>query len=88
MRTDKELLSLLRDRTEALLDTDGLCYVNKKMRFLGDINNPEEARIDWIIDNYADRVRGSEYSWPRGEVAPRIEWINRMLERIKEGRKL
>ena len=85
MRTDTELLAIVRDNTAYLLYDFGLCSVAYELWFCDVITSNERDCILFIICLYAPKRAESPYSWPQGEVAPRIEWLNMMLQRIKEG---
>ena len=88
MRTDKELLTLLRDCTEALIDGAGLCGVIFEMSRNDKTTYLERTRLRDILDTHAPQRRYSVYSWPKGEVQPRIDWLNSLLQRIEGGEQL
>jgi len=96
MRTDKELLTLLRDRTPALLGIDGgLCVVIMRLYdIMGLYDNREifdtdDERLSYIVRKHGPRrLKDSHYRWKRGNVKPRINWINKMLARLENGEKL
>ena len=90
MRTDTELLTLLRDRTPALLGIDGgLCRVIGRLYDNREIDDNSVKRIHRIVRKYAPRcLKHSAYRWKMGNVKPRINWINKMLARLENGEKL
>ena len=90
MRTDTELLALLRDRTPALLSKHaGLCVVNTSLYYNQEIEDNGYLRMDAIVRKHGPRrLKGSAYRWKMGNVKPRINWINKMLARLENGEKL
>ena len=82
-RPDAELLTIMRDRTADIMIIGGLCRVAYDLWFCDVITFEERNRILFIIRLHAPKRAKSAYSWPQGEVAPRIEWLNMILLHIK-----
>jgi len=87
-KADKELLTLLRDGAEALLGGLGLCHVTQKLSAANEISYSELLCLKTIICRHAPPRRYSTHSWPPGEVQPRIDWLNSLLQRIENGEQL
>ena len=91
MRSDTELLTLLRDRTPALLSIDGgLWRVIGRLYYNQEIDDNGYLRIDAIVRKHGPRrlKYSSYYRWKRGNLQPRIKWINKMLNRLEGGEQL
>lgn len=85
MRTEKELWEQVLSRTD--LFVTGLCRWVDSLRLLGVISSEEESILDLsLVCNLPD-YKVSRYSYPPGEIKPRIEWIkNRIKQLENEGK--
>ena len=90
MKTDAEILTRLRDfTTPKRIELVGLCWISLSLVAQGGIDTEERNRILLIIKKHAPpREYRSSCHWPPGEAKPRIDWINSLLQRIKEGENL
>jgi len=95
MRTDTELLILLRDRTDTGSIWNMLIHVVHRASHGEGITYPEGVRLIAIIDNHAPKRTFSthdrvyiHYRMTPGKVKQRIRWINSLLKRIENGEQL
>ena len=80
-RNMKQLLELLLERQE--LFHDGLCSwaLDLHERYL--ITEVEYVLLNQYIKENKPENAGRPYYWKEGKIAPRIEWINQQIKKLK-----
>lgn len=87
MRDIKTLLEVLLDQYENyridLIQWSGLCFAINRLR-VGHVidQHDEEALLKVINANKPDAVWSERYWWPKGEVEPRIEFLNKLISEL------
>ena len=85
MRTIKELLILLRE--ELTYNFDGCICYSTEMMMDSDVINYDEF---FLLDNYIhshvpSHVKDPDHFWwPYGELAPRLEFLDKLIAEIDE----
>jgi transcriptional regulator CtsR len=82
-RTYKELLIILRDNLKKCIDSYGMCYAINDL-FFDDIITEEECnKLNNYLDNNKPRnVRDDSYWLKAGLLKPRIEWLNKQINKL------
>ena len=88
MRNIKELLQVMLDNKHNF--HQGLCFWIIELRFASSVINTEEYKIlsDYINNNRphplsslkAFRSYGNGYYWKKGDIKPRIKWIEKHIK--------
>ena len=87
MRSTKELLEVLLDRYQHDEDDTirwrGLCYAAINVRYRDLITQEEERLlISYLKENRPKYSRRAGFWWPKGEVEPRIEFLNKLISEL------
>ena len=83
MRPIKELLILVRNRLSEFIEEEGcICFAVAEM--YPTIFSLSEANfiVDYIRDHRPDDATGWAFFWPRGELAPRLEFLNKLIDEL------
>jgi hypothetical protein len=94
MRTIKELLILLREELPKRIvndDSGSICWTLGRMENEGIITQPEFNVMDFFIDSKEPENAGyfkyddcGGFWWPYGELAPRLEFLDKLIAEIDE----
>jgi hypothetical protein len=95
MRPIKELLVLLRDYLPGNINDDyggSLCWAAGNMCLMDDVISSgerndlldyiEQHRPDGVGDYYGGSWARSGFWWPYGELTPRIEFLNKLIDEL------
>jgi hypothetical protein len=89
MRTEKELLQLMLERQDQF--AKGLCIWIDLLNWSGIITYDElKLLLDYIDHNRPSKFsslsafknRRGKYYWNKGDITPRIKWINKQIEKL------
>jgi hypothetical protein len=89
MRTEKELLKLMLERQDQF--AKGLCLWVTLLNWSGIITYDECCLLEEYIHNNrpsmfsslsAFKNRRGYYYWNKGDITPRIKWINKQIEKL------
>jgi len=89
MRTGKELLQLMLENKNRF--ETGLCYWVITLYSRAIINKNEYELIKYYIKNNRPSMFSSlsafknirsNYYWEKGDITPRIKWINKQIEKL------
>ena len=89
MRSVKELLEVMLERQDQF--AKGLCLWIDLLNWSGVITYDEyHALLNHIDDNRPSKYsslsayknRNKNYYWNKGEIAPRIKWIKKQIEKL------
>lgn len=82
MRTTKELLILLRDKLHWYIKgCGGMCNTIACMYHDNVITSPE----NYLLRKYiGEKANNNEFWFPRGELEPRINWLNEQIEKLNK----
>ncbi len=87
MRSIKELLQLMLNNKHLFID--GLCQWNRALCQNQLIDYKEYSTLEDYIDDNAPFFftikrsfwyRGYRYYWPKGDIKPRLKWINKHIK--------
>jgi len=90
MGTVKQLLEIMLVNQQYF--SLGLCHWVLNLSEAGIISFKEEQLLSDYIDNNrphmfssisAFKQRDNDFYWPKGELQPRIDWINRHIKKLK-----
>ena len=84
MRTIKELLILLREKCVTRIPEAkyGICGTIDWLVSCEDISLDEAYKLYYYVEiNQPKEVAGA-YWWPRGELSPRIEFLNKLIAEL------
>ena len=86
MRTIKELLILLREGAVIRIQVCqyGLCgTIDWMCRCMESINNDESKVLENYIESHKPDKVCSAFWWPRGELAPRLEFLDKLIAELE-----
>ena len=88
----KELLIKLRDRVaKSKKIYGGLCYESMGLALMGEISDTEYLKLEEYIHKHRPKsgkhfdplMADNLWFWPRGDVKPRLNWLNDKIKQFK-----
>ena len=90
-RTTKELLKIILDNIESyfckdpIID-DGICVVVLSLFLNYEIIIKERFKLEnYLRINLPPKMKNSGYCWHKGELEPRIKWLEEQIDKYEKG---